>query len=225
RELKGESRSEGKVGTFLLTPVWDSVAIDRAHEFPGGTSVVGIAGGSEGQRLGIARQYAKSERLEIGANDTIDEIAERIRRMPVLDHLVWIVPWRRVMGVTDEALISAQREGVLLGFRLIKALLREGYGSKRLGLTVITTNSQRLTRHDVVDPAHASIHGFVGTLAKEYPGWAIRLLDMEAEGEWPIAEMFSVPADAQGNATVCRHGEWFKQQLIRFVPDFATEQR
>ena len=75
-------------------------------------------------------------------DDTIDQIAERIRALPALDHILWIAPATPVTGVTDEALITAQQEGVLLGFRLIKALLREGFGSKSLGMTVITTNSK-----------------------------------------------------------------------------------
>jgi acyl transferase domain-containing protein len=135
-----------------------------------------------------------------------------------LDHIVWIPPSPQASGVADDALITAQDDGVLLGFRLIKALLQEGYGNKSLGMTIITTNTQTITSQDVADPSHASIHGLVGTLAKEYRAWRIRLLDMEAGKEWPHEKMFAAPPDAQGNALVFRRGEWYRQQLIQFVP-------
>ena len=49
------------------------------------------------------------------------------------------------------------------------------------------------------------------------------MLDMEAGKEWSIPEMFSVPADVQGLATVHRHGEWYKQKLIPSGPQASGE--
>jgi len=213
---------EEGIGTFLLAPVWDSVSIDGNILFPPPSSAMVIVGGSESLQERIGRQFANTRRLKIEADDTIDQIAERIRALPGLAHLLWVAPATR-SGVADEALITSQREGVLLGFRLIKALLREGFGSRSLGMTVITTNSQRITPHDVVDPAHASIHGLIGAVAKEYPAWQIRLLDLEADREWPLAEILRVPADAQGNATAYRHGEWYKLQLVQFGPQESCD--
>ena len=218
RELGADKTGlDGEVGTFLLEPVWDRVEVEGNPQFPKPASAMVMVGGSEELEQRIRQHYGNTQRLQIDADDTIEEIGERIRAVGSIDHLLWVVAAARVSGVTDEALITAQREGVLLGFRLIKALLREGFGSKRLGITVITTNSQRIRPEDVVDPAHASIHGFIGTVAKEYPGWQVRLVDMEAPGEWAIAEIFRVPADPQGDPMVYRRGAWYKQQLARLT--------
>jgi polyketide synthase PksM len=223
RSFAVSARKDSKegVGTFLLTPVWDSLAVDGNDFFPGPASAMVVVGGNSSLEDAVRMRYADTRSLELKTDDTIDRIAERIRALPALDHVLWIAPATPVSGVTDEALITAQEEGVLLGFRLIKALLREGFGSKSLGMTVITTNSQTIGTDEDVNPAHASIHGLIGSLAKEYPAWRVRLLDMEADGEWPIAEIFGVPADPQGNATVYRQGEWYKQQLIQFVPEIT----
>jgi NAD(P)-dependent dehydrogenase (short-subunit alcohol dehydrogenase family) len=60
----------------------------------------------------------------------------------------------------------------------------------------------------------------VGSLAKEYAGWRIRLLDLPLSEQAQLSaglldEMLRVPADEQGNAWVYRWGEWYRQQLLR----------
>jgi hypothetical protein len=57
----------------------------------------------------------------------------------------------------------------------------------------------------------------MGTVAKEYPGWQIRLVDVEAPGELAMFEIFHIPVDPQGNATVYRRGAWYRQQLRRLT--------
>src|SRR5439155_21175954 len=44
--------------------------------------------------------------------------------------------------------------------------------------------------------------------------WSIRLIDLEAEGAWPLPELFALPPDARGNARVYRAHEWYQQQLL-----------
>ncbi|TMC14193.1 MAG: SDR family NAD(P)-dependent oxidoreductase [Chloroflexi bacterium] len=50
-------------------------------------------------------------------------------------------------------------------------------------------------------------------LAKGYPNWSIRLIDLEADGAWPLPELFALPPDPQGNARVYRAHEWYQQQF------------
>ncbi len=71
-------------------------------------------------------------------------------------------------------------------FRLLKALLSLGYGAKELGWSIITFQAQAVRSADPVNPIHASLHGFVGSMAKEFPRWHIRLLDLETGLDaWP----------------------------------------
>jgi len=61
---------------------------------------------------------------------------------------------------------------------------------------------------------HAAIHGLIGSLAKEYPQWKVRLLDLPADEAWPVDELARLPFDAQGDVLAYRHGEWFEQTLV-----------
>jgi polyketide synthase PksN len=114
----------------------------------------------------------------------------------------------------EEGVIREQQRGVLVGFRLLKALLELGYGEKELGWTLITTQCQATHKHDAVNPAHASLYGLIGTMANEQPGWHIRIADLQAGADWPLADLFFLPKDTQGNALAYRDEEWHEQKLV-----------
>jgi NADP-dependent 3-hydroxy acid dehydrogenase YdfG len=65
----------------------------------------------------------------------------------------------------------------------------------------------------VVEPEQASVHGLIGSLAKEYPHWRVRLLDV-AEGELLPVDWQSIPADTQGEVRAFRKGQWYRQRLV-----------
>jgi len=115
-------------------------------------------------------------------------------------------------------------------FRLIKALLARGYGGRDLDWTLITIRAQAVHVRDLVAPAHATLHGLAGSMAKEYPHWRTRLVDLESAAEWGlpdrpspvIHQLLRLPPDSAGNAWAYRGGEWFRQELIP-ARDLAVE--
>lgn len=112
--------------------------------------------------------------------------------------------------------IEEQEENVLHVFKLVKALLQLGYGGEKLEWSIITVQARLITQHEAVNPAHASIHGLFGTMAKEYPHWNIRLIDLEEGRTWPIKQMFTLPADRLGHAWAYRNHQWHQRQLIPY---------
>ena len=178
------------------------------------TAQIMMAGGNQEQRNALQEVYPNAQPLNFHSEATTEEIASQINGLAPLDHIAWIAPDRPLKALTEEPLIKEQTQGVLQVFRLVKALLASGYGARKLGWTVITTQTQAVHKKDVVNPAHAGIHGLIGSLAKEYPNWKIRLLDVEAGCDWPIQEMFMLPVDVQGDALAYRGKEWFRQALI-----------
>ena len=215
------------MGINTLIPVWDVVSVTEAQLVPSPTDQVLIVGGTDANRSAIRRFYPQAHLLTIQSQDTIDTIVKEIEKDGLIDHLWWIAPDSPLSSLTEDILIDAQSQGVFQIFRMIKALLRLGYGSKDLGWTILTTQTQPIRKNDVINPTHASIYGLIGSLAKEYPNWKIRLLDLEAaEGEaWPIATILKLPADPQGNPLAYRSGEWYLQKLIpcrAFARDLGT---
>ncbi|MGG4439282.1 SDR family NAD(P)-dependent oxidoreductase [Brevibacillus fortis] len=205
---------EPPVGNLMLSAVWDLTPVEKGQHSPAADEQVVIVGGNEENWSAIQQYYPRAQRLTIEADNTIEEIAQRLEELGSVDHMVWIAPFEVIDSLADHRLIEGQDQGVILCFRTIKALLHLGYGSKELGWSVITVQSQPIRKTDVVNPCHASIHGLIGSMAKEYPNWKIRLVDVEAECEWPLDDMLTLPRDRQGRPWVYRQGEWYRQQLL-----------
>ncbi|WP_130909149.1 beta-ketoacyl synthase N-terminal-like domain-containing protein [Pseudomonas mucidolens] len=135
------------------------------------------------------------------ADEGSDVLIERLTPHLPLKQVVWYVP-------------AAGTQLAVMGLRLVKALLALGYATQSLGLTVITQQAQGLNALDEVDPEQASVHGLIGSMAKEYAHWQVRLLDM-APGDSPAqATLLAQPAQPYGNARLWRQGGWYGQRLV-----------
>ncbi|TQS00534.1 SDR family NAD(P)-dependent oxidoreductase [Paenibacillus ottowii] len=219
--VTGDHAADPLAGSVMLIPKWDPVALRKESAFPSSTDRMVIVGGTDKVRQAIMEYYPKVHFLELQAQDSIETVASKVEEYGAVDHILWIAPTMSVESVTAESLIEEQEAGVLLFFRMVKALLLLGYGTKKLGWTTITTQAQLIDQEDTVHPAHASLHGLVGTMAKEYPNWRIRIIDLQSDYDWPLSELFTLPSDRQGRMWVFRGGQWYRQQLIPFkqTPD------
>jgi acyl transferase domain-containing protein/acyl carrier protein/SAM-dependent methyltransferase len=201
-------------GELRLTPVWDAVPALKGEisVFPGERVVV--VGENTNNHSALQAHYPQTRYLQLDSQDTIESIAEKLKAGGGIAHIVWISPDASGEPAPDEQVVKRQNQGVIQGFRLIKALLGLGYGGRELSWSVITIQAQAVGKDEQCDPAQAGVHGLIGSLAQEYPGWRIRLMDLEANCVWPVAEMFSLPADGQGNAWAWRGREWYRQSLV-----------
>jgi acyl transferase domain-containing protein/acyl carrier protein/SAM-dependent methyltransferase len=214
RPVFTDTSGEPLVGTVALTPVWDVVPLEKVQTLPSDTDRVVIVGGTKDNRRVIGLHYPKAKILEIQSVDDIVKIAEKLEVHDFIDHIVWIAPGDSLESLSDEALIEGQNQGVLQVFRMVKALLRLGYGSRDLGWSVITIQAQPIHKNDLVNPTHASLFGLIGSMAKEYPNWKVRLIDLEVNSDWPVNDIFTLPTDPHGNAWIYRGREWYRQKLI-----------
>ncbi|HET8798951.1 MAG TPA: type I polyketide synthase, partial [Thermoanaerobaculia bacterium] len=157
----------------------------------------GLAGHSFDELLWIAPDVAAtpatgvSEQQQGGALSLFGKVKALWRHGPAskTPRRIPDVTATRAAGVTEQ-----QQDGVLSLFRMVKALLRHGYASKTLRWTIVTRNTQRVTERDSVQPAHAAIFGFAGSLAKEYPQWDLRLLDLDSLDSVSVRECLGLPS-------------------------------
>ena len=207
--------ADAVVGEISLIPVWDSISVPKNKSiFPGPMAEVIIAGGKKEQSNGIREIYSKAKTLELNSLDAIESITAKLKARGTVDHIVWIAPDVPLKSLADEIIIQEQSEGVLSLFRLVKALLFLGYDGKKLGWTLITFQAQAVRKVDSVNPTHAGIHGFVGSMAKEYPNWQIRIFDLENESDCQMNTLWTIPPDAGGEVLAYRDKQWFAQRLI-----------
>ena len=212
------SSNEPLVGAIKLVPVWDAIPVEKGQRVPSPTDRVVVTGGTINDRRAIQQYYPQAQELEIKSKDTIETIANKFEAYGTVDHILWIAPHDELPSLAEDVLINQQDQGVLQVFRMIKALLHLGYGTRNLGWSVITFQAQPVHKNEAINPTHASLYGLMGSLAKEYQNWKIRLVDLEADSsrgkDWPLADVFSLPSDPQGEPFAYRGGEWYRQKLV-----------
>lgn len=204
-------------GEVILTPVWNRFAIELNTDrqaLTGGLPVV--IGGTSDQRLAIQRLLPDARFAELDPDESFESICGKIAALANISHIVWIVPEHVPDDFTADSVIAGQRHGVLMGFRLVKALLAAGYGDRALTLTVLTTGVEAVHANGRTNPTHASAHGLMGAVAKEYAGWRVRVMDLPQAGDWPWQDIFWLQEPARGNLLVYRENSWYRQQLLPY---------
>ncbi|HYK02059.1 MAG TPA: SDR family NAD(P)-dependent oxidoreductase [Thermoanaerobaculia bacterium] len=209
---------DADAGLQSLVPVWNPirVAASKRVALPESSQIL-LIGGDHARLDWVRTTCPGAQLLELEPSASIDVIEQKLAVRP-FEQLLWIAPdvhpahgesW------SEERFVEQQEAGVLAVFRIIKALLRSGYGTRKLQWTLVTGRTQRVTESGPVRPAHAGIVGLIGSLAKEYPQWDLRLVDVDSLASVSARDCLTLPWDKQGNALAHRHGEWFQQGLAR----------
>ncbi|MBZ5509053.1 MAG: SDR family NAD(P)-dependent oxidoreductase, partial [Acidobacteriia bacterium] len=210
---KTGSDSGIEAGLQSLVPVWNRARLETSgRDIPAKTTKILLLGGDENQLGWVRSSYPNSQLLSLPPKASVELIEKEIGNGS-FDQLLWIAPDAHTNAGRNDELIERQEEGVVAVFRIIKALLLSGHASKKLQWTIITSKTQRVLENDRIQPAHAGVAGLVGSLAKEYPQWDLRLLDVDSLASVSVQECLSLPWDKQGNGLAHRQGEWFQQGL------------
>ncbi|MCH4875290.1 SDR family NAD(P)-dependent oxidoreductase [Pseudomonas sp. TMW22091] len=181
---------------LTLTPVWLPVpahVVSPAHETGQVVRLMADPEFIEGQ---VSVQWR--------AADSSETLLEHLTGLSTFTRLLWHVPQGEVHLAR-------------MGLRLIKALLASGFADKPLELTVVTRQAQGLSANEKIDPEQAALHGLIGSLAKQYVHWRIRLLDLPEAHSLPEDVLLAQPVNTYGNARLWREGCWYQQQLARCV--------
>ncbi|SMG00109.1 Malonyl CoA-acyl carrier protein transacylase [Burkholderia singularis] len=167
-------------------------------------------GGDDAADRELAQYGARRVRAGHDALGSIDACAALLEREGPVDEIVWIAP----SAGASEDIARMQQHGVGVLFRLAKALIAQGYLTKPLAFTIVTHGAQAVLDDEPLEPTHASVHGFVGVLAKEMRAWRFRLVDLDLSEPRPMHEILSMPFDRDGEAWSRRAGTWYRQQLL-----------
>ncbi|MFC4104096.1 SDR family NAD(P)-dependent oxidoreductase [Paenibacillus xanthanilyticus] len=196
---------------LTLIPVWETVeaTVTVASEAPGRTVMIG---GNESVRLAVRRRYADAILLNVEPRASVEQLVDKLAGLGSIGRVLWAAPEEQFGTASDERLIDAQEEGTLAAFRVVKAMLELGYGTKELAWIWLTWQSQQVRPDEQAAPHHAGIHGLAGVMAKEYPFWKVVSLDLEGGA---VPDLDAIPASAGGQGCFARRGnQWYRQRLI-----------
>ena len=219
-----DSTSQGHspfVGDLLLLPVWNPVAVADAVASPDFTQRVLVLDADRSLPAHWCLRHPNLIPLDLDPAAKVDEITSAIKQIGQIDRVLWIAP-ESASDFSD--LIVRQENGVRALFRVVKAVIQAGYGSASLAWTVITFCCQAIRRTDPADPTHSAVHGLVGSMAKEYPNWTVRPIDLSSKDVAPsLEEILKLSSDPSGNVLAYRDGQWHEQKLVLLEPGPALE--
>ncbi|MEU8271400.1 amino acid adenylation domain-containing protein, partial [Sphaerisporangium sp. NPDC049002] len=200
-----------------LLPVWEPRNLALPADGVAGEPGVVLVFDAD-RRLGDALSACAPghRRVSLHPGATWEEIAGRIREVCGDDapaHVVWVAPHE------GGDLVRGQEHGVIEVYRIVRALLSLGHGTRRLTWTVLTYGTQRVNPGDRVAATHASVHGLMGSAAKEHARWAVRLLDLPGDDRADVVPALerawhAMPAVRPGTTLALREGRWFSHELL-----------
>ncbi len=201
--------------TAMTTPLWDVIKdFDDAADPVAGKRIL-VIGANDEQRSALERHYRESTTafVNIFEADTVADISGKLEGVE-FDKLVWIASAHDVETLTEESIVEDQNRGILQVLRIMRSLTELGYEKRTLEWDLITINSLPVRKSDIVNPTHAGLQGFSGSMAEMYPRWKIRLFDLQEMSEAIVAGMRRLPFRVKNACYALRGNEWFCQKLI-----------
>lgn len=203
--------------TLMLVPVWDIAADAQERLWPATDTPVVLIGGDAKRFEWMRQLYPSIQQLQLSATADIEQIVVQLKAIDKIGHICWIAPVAFSGSLNDDRLVDAQYEGVLSLFRLTKALLQLDYARVGIGLTIITEQTLEVNLRETNYPANAGVHGIASVIAKEYPSWKIRLLDLEENADWEAAAVFNIRPSADGETLAYRNTRWFNRRFVSYA--------
>ena len=218
--LEPAKKEEALVGSVALAPVWEVMrdAVSRngreEHNNASELSSVLLVGGT----AEWSREWERhAGRVHWVSGEDLEEIESVLAGMggdASLPQVVWVAPPAEIGSVADERVLECEQQGVMQVFRLLKAMLRAGYGAREVRLVAITEQSIAVHGKEAIDVRHTSVHGLLGTVAKEYRTWDVVVVDHGQGERCGVYELVQLSGDGQGSVWAYRRGEWYRQRLV-----------
>lgn len=206
---------------LMLAPVWEAFHVERRDHrqdpLPVSTAKPLFIGGSEDLLETLRAAVPDASAAHIPDNASVPQIKSILEAFEGrIRHIVWVASTsaHAVQAGAEHSPVHRQESELIQVFRLTKSLLQLGFGSREFDLTAITFQAEAVYPDDRANPGQAAVHGFMGSLAKEYPNWNIRVVDLDAAEGCTLLDILALPPDPLGNAYVYREEEWYRQELV-----------
>ncbi|MHC5908797.1 SDR family NAD(P)-dependent oxidoreductase, partial [Streptomyces sp. S6] len=195
----------------LFTPVWEPVPGEEVTAASGGEPVL-VVGASEEEFADVVRHFPRARAWRVPLTASVEENTAALTAEGEIDHVMWIAP-DTTPHVTDAAGFGAAQEiGVIAAFRMLKAVLRAGGDARSRTLTLVTRGALATYAGEPTRPAHAALHGLLGSVEREYGHWTVRRVDLDE-----TAGLAGLPARTPGGSWARRSGQWLRQRLVPTV--------
>lgn len=164
----------------------------------------------------------KSAALSIDASNP-DSFRILLKQLPTVSKVIFLAGLHAVVPMTlDPAGVNRSQECVEVAwFRLIKGLIEIQCDKALLEIVVLTQNTVEIASQRDVTPIGAGLHGFTESLAKEYPQWRVKCVDLDVQELADIGKHEDLvrfirqePHSAKGNPVAYRFGIRYEMRIV-----------
>ncbi|MFF9687117.1 amino acid adenylation domain-containing protein [Streptomyces sp. NPDC014623] len=211
-----------------LLPVWEP---RHPAEAPGTGSPRGAVLVLDADRrlcAELAALHPGHQRVDLPDGASVEAVTALIRTACAatdgrIARIVWVAP-----AENPDGMVQGQERGAVEVFRVVKALLALGHGTRDLAWSLYTFGTQLVRDPDPVAPTHASVHGLAGSLAREHTRWTIDLVDLPHQDSGDhagdrLGEERRLTGVRPGTTVALRGGRWFSQELLPTTAPEAAE--
>jgi acyl carrier protein/NAD(P)-dependent dehydrogenase (short-subunit alcohol dehydrogenase family)/2-polyprenyl-3-methyl-5-hydroxy-6-metoxy-1,4-benzoquinol methylase len=230
REMKGQSspdREEDPLARFFYAPVFSPrpLAGGAKQPFPDvghsrGTVMIVTSAYANPLAAEIAGFYPQDvvEVLDVVAIKPNEHLATDLNNLEKIYFLGGIV--NPSTPATDlDSVAGAQRDGVSALFNMVKGLGTAGISRRRLSVSVVTNRVLSIGCSEV-NPLAAALHGFTGSMAKEFTQWDVNCLDIDWAGDTnheslrdTASDIVNEPPSRNGDTVAFRNGLRYERKI------------
>ncbi|MBD3314769.1 MAG: SDR family NAD(P)-dependent oxidoreductase, partial [Chitinivibrionales bacterium] len=217
-----------KAGLHSLIPVWNSYHVTDKPQSPKKPCERILVMTSQAENMHWVNETLPEAAIEPLSDDPdVARITQMVRERNC-DHLMWIAPDCSKGGnerqTANNEIVERQSSGVITVLRIVKALINADFGKKELTITCITHKTKSVMHGELIKPAHAGVAGLMGSIAKEYVNWDIRIIDIDPKDSPTALQCIRLQHEKDGLDYAYRNGEWFTANLALVEGPAPTEQ-
>jgi polyketide synthase PksN len=205
---KGSKVDEGlpeneEAKQLYYSPVWKPVSLSAHLDSTSDKGTILILGEENGFSLQL-KSVLKLSNAKVILEQQLNHIAPDIKAVFFLQGLQAASDKRKGKDRIEDQELAV--------FRSIKRLMEKGI--KYLEVTFLTHHTQAVYPSEKLQENGAGIIGLAGSLAKEIPGWQIRVIDINKRYEVAIQDILRVPFSSLGRLQALRGKELFQSSLV-----------
>ena len=174
----------------------------------GGVVVIGATAEVASVLAATSNDYVYFNRDD---GDVAGQLRKHLASGGRINRLVWIAP--EVDTFAPSQADDAKASGVVEVFRLVRAFVDLGYQSRPLDWTFVTRKALLVDADDKFNPTHAGIHGFAGTLSREFSRWSVQSLDLDELRSIAHTPVLNASRASDGSTFALRNGTILTQVL------------
>ncbi|MDC8638266.1 SDR family NAD(P)-dependent oxidoreductase [Xanthomonas hortorum] len=193
---------------LFVAPAW--IPVDSGGDRVASDGVMLVIGGTTQARAALADCDAGIRFLSAEVIDDAQRLRRAIAERSDIRRLLWLVD-DDALALTDDAMLDAQTRGVFRCLTLAQAFLAAGYGHRCIDWLTLTRSTPAPASAARIDPVHAGLQGMIGSIAREYPNWRARLIDVPADASLPLHALTRADFE-RGPVLAYRNHGWYERR-------------